>query len=287
MAGGGHCERFCTVRPGWSPSAALEAALAAALEVGQTAWPALALEEGAFLAHLATCIEPPDPAAIGRAHLADLYLACACAIGATRSSAIDAFAKTYLVDVPSYLSASRNANLADEVSQILLERFFVGGIGEPKILDYTGRGPLRGWIRVAAVRAALSIRRAEKSGDADDLDALVASVDPELDAVKLQYKDDFARALVDALEALGERERALLKLHYIDGVPVERLAKLYGVHRGSASRWLSTARDKVMEDTRTLLRERLKLTDSQFASVAALVQSQLDLSLRKLLRTSR
>ncbi len=285
MGVGGRGERFCAARPGWTPSAALEAALASAFDVARAARPDLAVDESAFLTYLAARVEPPDPNAIARVHVADVYLACACAAGDARSRAIDAFAKAYLVDVGAYLSASGNAGLADEVRQILLERFFVGGVAPPKILDYTGRGPLRGWVRVAAVRAALSIRRTEKSGDPDELDALVASVDPELDALKLQFKDDFRRALVDALDALGERERALLKLHYLDGVPVERLATIYGVHRGSASRWLSAAREAIMERTRALLRERLALTDSQFTSVAALVQSQLDLSLRQLLRT--
>ncbi len=257
------------------------------MDAATAAWPSIALGEDVFLDHLAARVAPPDPATLARAHVADLYLACACATAATRTPATTAFSKAYLDEIPTYLSASGNAELADEVRQILAERLLLGGAAAPKILDYTGSGPLRGWVRVAAVRAALTLRRAQKGGDPDALDGLVGAVDPELDAVKLHYKADFAQALVDALATLGERERALLKLHYLDGVPVDRLAKLYGVHRGSASRWLSDARDAILAETRALLRARLKLTDSQFASVAALVQSQLEVSLRQLLRPAR
>src|SRR5262249_33955698 len=112
------------------------------------------------------------------------------------------------------------------------------------------------------------------------LDPLVPPVDPELDALKLRYASDFNAALRDALAALPPRDRTFLKLHYVDGVPVEHIATAYNVHRVSASRWLSAARERVLEETTRLLRERKRLTESEFESLARLVQSRLDVSFR-------
>jgi RNA polymerase sigma-70 factor (ECF subfamily) len=160
----------------------------------------------------------------------------------------------------------------------------VGSEASPaKIGAYSGRGPLAGWVRVSAVRVAVSLRRAEHPAEApreDALDPLVPAVDPELDALKLRYAAAFNAALRDAFAALPPRDRTLLKLHYVDGVSVERLAVSYNAHRVSASRWLSAARARVLEETSRLLRGREKISESEFDSLARLVQSRLEVSLR-------
>ena len=263
-------------------SAALEQALDAAVAGGRAAWPEVSVSEDAFMRYLGARVDSADAvAAVSLLHGADLYLACACASG--DAAAIRSFSRAFLQDMDAYLSASGNRDLGDDVRQMLLERFFVGAGAAPKILGYSGRGPLAGWVRVAAVRTALSLRRTTKSTDGEPLDALASPVDVELDAMKIRFKPEFQRALSLALGTLSDRDRALLKLHYLDGVPVEHLARVYRVHRVSASRWLSLARQRVTLAARELLRQRLALTDSQFESVARLVQSQVDLSLRTVL----
>ena len=47
--------------------------------------------------------------------------------------------------------------------QRLRERLFVGSDGEPaRLASYSGRGPLGTWVRIAAIRLALNLRRSER-----------------------------------------------------------------------------------------------------------------------------
>jgi RNA polymerase sigma-70 factor (ECF subfamily) len=285
MATAPSIDAFREIHPEAAPSPALEDALARAFAAGRAAWTPIAVGEPAFARYLAERVgADEDPvAALDGLHTADLYLACACASGDAR--AVEVFMRRMLADVRSYLSPVGAADLAEDVRQILLERLFVGSEqAPPKIAAYSGQGQLAAWVRVSAVRTALSLRRGEHASEAppadDVLDPLLPAVDPELDALKLRYAAEFNAALRDAFAALPPRDRTLLKLHYVDGVPVERIAGAYNAHRVSASRWLSAARARVLEETSRLLRERRRLTESEFESLARLVRSQLDVSLR-------
>jgi RNA polymerase sigma-70 factor (ECF subfamily) len=278
-------EAFCAVHPGAEPSAELDRALARAFAEGEGAWPCVAVDPHDFARYLAERVDPGEPAvtALAGLHASDLYLTCACAAGS--AVAVDAFSKRLLSDLDRVLCGVGAAPIADDVRQILLERLFVGSAeSPPKLGTYSGRGPLSAWVRVAAVRIAVSLRRSEPSSAApspdETLDSLLPSVDPDLDALKLRYAEAFNAALKDAIAALPPRDRTLLKLHYVDGIPVERIARSYNAHRVSASRWLSAARARVLEETVRLVRERSRLTESELESVARLVRSQLEVSLR-------
>lgn len=259
--------------------------MARALAAGRAAWPGVPVDPVAFARHLAERVDPGADPAAALAALAgsDLYLACACAAGSP--GAVEAFTRRFCADLGPALHRVGASGSADDVRQILLERLFVGSAGSPpKIGAYSGRGPLAAWVRISAVRLAVSLQRGERpAGPAPDdqaLEALGPAVDPELDALKLRYAAEFNAALREAFAALSARDRTLLKLHYVDGVPVERIAGTYNAHRVSASRWLSAARARVLEETTRLLRARQRLTESEFQSLARLVQSQLDVSLR-------
>ena len=68
---------------------------------------------------------------------------------------------------------------------------------------------------------------------------------------------------------MPERQRAILRLCYVDGLQLVQLARLYGVHETTASRWVSRAATDVAEDTRKRLMARLALSPSSLDSVAA------------------
>lgn len=288
MATARSIDAFREVHPQAAPSPALESALARAFAAGRAAWAPIVIAEPDFARYLAARVgaNAEPAAAVDGLHGADLYLACACASGDPR--AVELFTKRLLADVRPYLVPVGAAELAEDVRQILLERLFVGTEdAPPKIAAYSGHGQLAAWVRVSAVRIALSLRRGERASEAppagEELDPLLPAVDPELDALKLRYAAEFNAALRDAFAALPPRDRALLKLHYVDGVPVERIASAYNAHRVSASRWLSAARARVLEETSRLLRERRRLSESEFESLTRLVRSQLDVSLRSAL----
>lgn len=254
---------------------------------GRARWPTLELASADFAAHVAA-LEEDDPQALNGE---DLYLACACTRGiAGAAEALDEL----LREVPawvSHLDASRA--FGDEVRQQLAEKLLVGKDGErPKIADYAGRGALAGWLRVAAVRTALNLRKKpdEKRRHWDPetvIAGLATAQTPEHEVLRNEHAHAFAAALREAVAALSHEDRVLLRMYFAGGQSTHRIAAVLGVSHTTASRRLATAREAVFADTRRLLSERLKLGSSEFASLARAVMSHLDVSLTSLLQEPR
>src|SRR5262249_23713275 len=160
---------------------------------------------------------------------ADLYLAFAC--GAGIPGALAAFESKYMARVPSLIARLDPAGrLADEVIQTLRVQILVPDArGRARILDYSGRGALIASLRVSAIRATLKLRRSQRRAGADgpSLPEVAGSLDPERDYLKLRYGPHYATALRAALDSLESPERLLLKLHYVDGLNIERIGALY------------------------------------------------------------
>jgi RNA polymerase sigma-70 factor (ECF subfamily) len=156
----------------------------------------------------------------------------------------------------------------------------------PRIAGYSGRGPLGAWVRVAALRTAIDlVRRREPTVDAQAVARAPApDVDPEAALLRARYQGEYETALRAALAMLTARDRSLLRMYFVDGLTVERIGVVYRVHRATVSRWIFAARSQLLDETYRLLGERLRLSASEFASLAALVQSRLDLSLSGILK---
>jgi RNA polymerase sigma-70 factor (ECF subfamily) len=252
------------------------------LQAGRAAWPEVAVEPDAFARFVEA--REPDAAQHASLHAADLYLACACAAG--DPAALSAFERAYLAQVEGFLRGVRaTADLVDEVRQVLREKLFLGE--RPRIEDYSGRGTLASWLRVAAVRAASNLRRSEGARDRVEAKAPAASpvpLDPELALVRARHAGEFERALRDAFAGLDERERNLLRLHFLDGLGIDGLAPVFGVHRATAARWLAAARTRLHDGVLALLEARLEIDARELESLARVVRSELEISLQSLLR---
>jgi len=176
----------------------------------------------------------------------------------------------------------------DEVSQTLRVRLLVAEPGAaPRIAAYSGRGPLGAWIRAAAIRVAIDLKRsAAPALPGDDLlgDLVSGEPDPALRHLKTLHRADFQAALKGALAALPDRQRAVLRLHYVDGLRLAEIGRLYRVHESTVSRWVTRAAEEVADQARRRLTERLSLSGSSLDSLARLVRSQLDLSIARILR---
>lgn len=268
--------------------AELAGALAAAHAAGAAAWPGVTVEAEPFAAYLteraAGRAEGDPVAGLAALPVADLYLAHA--VLTRRPGAVERFAAEVLpaVDAPlTHLGADPARR--DELRQVVLEAVVVGGARGPALAGYAGRSDLRGWLRSVAVRIALKAwsreRPAEPIEDWEELAEQLA--DPALAVLRDRYQDDVAVAFRDAVAALTPRQRTLLRLHHLDGLTVDELARVYAVHRATAARWVAAARDALFEETRVRLHARVGLEDSTFVSVVRLVQSQLVASLRRLL----
>src|SRR5262249_41683920 len=74
---------------------------------------------------------------------------------------------------------------------------------------------------------------------------------------KRVYRREFELAFREAVQSLSDRERILVRQHFLDGVSVNDLGRLYRVHRATAGRWLERARDALLAATRARLMARL------------------------------
>jgi RNA polymerase sigma-70 factor (ECF subfamily) len=84
-----------------------------------------------------------------------------------------------------------------------------------------------------------------------------------------------------AVARLPVKERALLRLHLVDGMSIDALGARYQVSRSTAARWLAAARDALRALTREELEARIGPAD--LASMAGFVHSHLELSTHGLL----
>ncbi len=246
----------------------------------QQAFPALAVSPAAFVAHLeghrpADC--PPE-AWLASVHAEDLYLAFACLAG-TRE-ALAAFDARFGGDIDRAL-ASLDRRGIDDAKQVLRQRLFTGAT--PKIATYSGRGPLRRWLRVVAGRILLEVVAARETlADDWETDALPeGSDDPELAYIKARYRSEYKAAFADALAAMPDRDRTVLAQYHIDSLTIDQLGALYRIHRVTASRWVIAAQTRLRQRVIEVLRERLGLASAELASVTRLVRSQLTMSLAR------
>lgn len=273
------------------PLDALEQRLHACHAAGRAAFPGIDVAPERLAAHLgALAAAVDDPADwLARLHADGLYLACACAGGQPRAIAI--FEERLLSQAPMWLGrlGLPPATLA-EVLQQVRARLFVGeGGAAPKIAEYSGEGPLGAWLRVVLQRTALSLLRRREDAPLDpqaaDEAALGAAPDPELDVIRARYRDEFAAAFRDALRAQSSETRNLLRLHFLDGLTIDKLAPLFQVHRATVARWLQTARESVLDETLRLLRARLNVPAAELQSLVRLLKSDLDVSLSGALKS--
>ncbi|HEY0251929.1 MAG TPA: sigma factor-like helix-turn-helix DNA-binding protein [Kofleriaceae bacterium] len=254
-----------------------------AFDTARAAWPGVALERAVFEAGLAS-----RASATETLHTTDIYLALAC--GAGDAAAVSAFDRHCGETIRGATAAAgANATERDDLAQVIRERLLVppANGGPVKILSYSGKGALVSWVRVVATREAarmLPIARREPVLREDDLAFLVAPDDsPELGYLKRLYRAEFKQAFQAAVEALPARDRLVLRQSVLDGLGIDALAKLHGVHRATCARWLEAARTEIQVTTQKLLIDKLDLSRDELASVIRLISSHLEVSLTRVL----
>ncbi len=270
----------------------LEERLGELLGAARVAWPDVALDDDTFLQHLAERLpeEGDAVAALGAVHGPDLFLACACLGGDPR--ALAAFDRHFLSEVASFLGrADALAGFTDEVKQALRTRLLLtDGDILPRIGRYNGRGPLGGWLRMVATRVAVDLRRERASEDSPIADAELlpsAAPDPELDYLKTRYRHELEEAFRATLAGLAARDSNILRLHFLDGLPAEAIGVMYKVSGRTVQRWLADLREQILARTRELLTEKLRVSTAELDSLMVLVQSQVQLNMRDILRKRR
>jgi RNA polymerase sigma-70 factor (ECF subfamily) len=271
-------------------AAGLERRLQAILQQAKAAWGgSFQCQPEAFVRYLAERIpEEQHPGeALERLHTSDLYLAFGCASAA--SGALEAFESHCDAPIMKVVRRLRvPEHQAEEVRQQLRERLFVPrGERPPVIRQYTGRGRLAEWVRIACLRAILKQRsRKHQEVPVEQqilADAPAAEPDPELRYLKETYRVEFKEAFREALASLSKRQRALLRMYFFEDKNVDKLGAAFKVHRSTAARWLAEARGALLARTRAALSHRMALADDEWNSVMGLIESRLDITFRSLI----
>lgn len=215
-------------------------------------------------------------------HGAELFLGLACAAGIANAHQI--LETHYIGDgVPRSLAHMGLPNVAlEEVAQAVRETLLVGE--EPRIGKVVGAGSLKGLINVMSVRLALNWVRDHGRHDAPVEPPPAQFSTPEIAHMKKRYRHELKGAFELAADQITSEDRALLRFHLVEGLSIDDVAAIYGIHRATAARRINRARDQLGAEARRVL-VRAGIHQEDYASVVDLVESQLDLSLTRVLRS--
>jgi RNA polymerase sigma-70 factor (ECF subfamily) len=271
-----------------APSLEVETHLEVLVDEARAAWPGIGVAPVVFVRYLGARLPPDvDPAAaLGQVHASDLYLACGLAAG--DRAALAAFETRFLGRVAAWVAAYQpTPAFVDEVRQLLRERLLVGVAGgPPKIVTYAGGGPLRSWLRVAAVRVAIDLRRqgvAAPLADAGSLELAAGTSDPELHLMRTRHRGAIEAAFRTTLAGLGRRERTLLRLFFLDGLTTAQIGAVFKVDASTVSRWIAAARRTILAETRRRLVSEGGVAEGELTSVLRLARTRLEVTIARYL----
>jgi RNA polymerase sigma-70 factor, ECF subfamily len=268
--------------PGAAPSPDLEEALEDLIRRAR-AWARRPVVSEVFIGWVAARLGTPDPAVIRAACAADLHLALACTAG--DRAALEDFEAALAAVRPAIASLGAAAADTDEVLQRLRVQMLVGE--RPGLLAYSGRGELRAWLRVVAVREAVRLLgergRSRAIDDTRLLEAMLPEIDAEREVISNELRSQFRAAFEEGIRAIAPLDRLVLRQHSVDDLSIDQIGALHGVHRATAARWIEHARVELALATERALQRRLSASAEDVRSLMRLVASRMDASIHRLL----
>jgi RNA polymerase sigma-70 factor (ECF subfamily) len=263
-----------------------EHVLSALHQQGVSAWPAIDVPLERFSAHLAL-VNPTEPTVEALAKLSGegLMLCVGCLEG--QPAALGIFESLYLAPLARVLGKLEGGSeVANDVLQRLRGQFLAPASGRSSFLSYSGAGALGVWLKVIGVREAQKMRRGGVQANTVGEDALSAmptpEADPELRFMKLQHRHQFKECFQQALGELEQRERSVLRMSLVEGLSIDDIGKVYDVHRATAARWLTSARETLVKKCREHLAARLRVAEGELDELMGNLQSNLSISLGQL-----
>lgn len=256
--------------------AVVDERLETAIAEARHRWPTVEVAPAVFVAWVAERV-PATAASLEQALdalcLPDLYLACACA--AADPKALAAFDVSFLAG---------DSRTSDDVKQRLRQKLFVRepGGAPPRIALFAGRGDLARWVRAAITRMTIDEARAAREIPTEDALMDAIGIDPnhgpELAHLKQDARATLQAAFREAVATLSDRERTLLLQHYIDGVGLVALGKLFELAPSNISRTLAKARLRLVSQIRRSLLRHKQIHGDELDSLVDLVRSQLSVT---------
>ncbi len=269
-----------------SDTSTLEADLASVLTSCLAEHPGLGDHSIAFAEVLATRVTdtPVDFSSIA---LTDLYLCIATLAGDTAALVVfEGELKTALMRVGARFRLSDDQR--DELAQELLERLLLPTADrQARLAEFSGKGSLVRWLQAVATRTQLNRMRGKKRevlpGDDSILEALAAPSIPGMELNKGRFRSALKAALGTALASLEDQDKLLLRMAYVEGVRLEGLGRALDVSRATAHRRLTRAREALALGVEKSMSEELSIPRDKLSSIRRLVQSQVSVSIGRLL----
>ena len=193
-------------------------------------------------------------------HLADLALACACAMG--REDAWDHFVREFRPGMYRAADAMDPAGGARDIAQALYAELFglkeKDGIRQSVFRYFHGRSSLATWLRSLISQRFIDRHRETRRLDplpdenaAAPLRAAPASIDPD----RARFVGAMRAVLAAAIAALAPRDRLRLACYYAQEMTLAQIGTLTREHEATVSRQLAKTRKAVREDVERRLRE--------------------------------
>jgi len=260
----------------------MEQAIKQAYVLGGQRWPAITrLPWDRFVEHVRRL---GVSAAALDTHGSDLYLALACGLG--DGAGMRHLTTAYFSSLERHLArAGFSREDAEESLQQMLVHLCTGE--SPRILGYAGRASLLAWLRVAAMRHALDEVKRPQAVNSQDNDELLAMIvdggeSPERKTMVAAIQPAVQSALVDAMGILSSRDRTLLHMFFSEGMNIEEIGQIYGIHRATVARQLKEIRERMLAHVRAKVETTLGANPEDVDSLVYAVRSQIQISLWRL-----
>jgi RNA polymerase sigma-70 factor, ECF subfamily len=207
-------------------------------------------------------------------HVADLALACACALG--REAAWDHFVLEHRPVLYRAADALDSSGSARELADSLYADLYgiaTGGADRRSLFRYYhGRSSLATWLRaVLAQRHVDAFRSRRRIEPLPEEDSAVTGVAPEAkDPDRLRLVRLVLRALETAIDRLAAKDRLRLRSYYVMQLTLAQIGRITSEHEATVSRRLSRTRHELRQAVERQLRERLQLSEEQISRAVEL-----------------
>lgn len=261
-------EGLASPGPAWPVEPALLARLyerSGAARFGLSAPDLAAILEDVCARCLRTSAPADVRALLESLRIEELVLARACAAG--NDSAWDLFftryrARLYDAGVAIARDESAGHELAGSLyADLYGARVDTDGRRVSKLLSYSGRGSLDGWLRALlaqeyvnryrAGRRTVSLEAMEQAGRQF---ASTPAADPAVAPEAGLAREALEAATGETLRELPAEDRLILAAYYLDGATLARIGRMLGVHESTISRRL----DRAVAGLRKRLLDRLR-----------------------------
>lgn len=273
-------------------SRALPPWLADVMAECEATWPGLSVAPSEFAEFLLHRIGGKSSgSALKSLRVTDVYLAFAC--GRQDPQALAAFDRSVMPQLEKTMArlGPSGWQQGDAAQLLRIKLFTAQGSEPPAVMSYSGSGSLVHWARAVATRMLLDLKRKDDKADplTDSLEQRLRAQVPGADeqTIAAELGPLVQASLKRALKALSAEQRAVLKLHFVDGLSFEQIGRLQRVHRATALRRVSAAHEACFDFVRDELAATLHLKPWQLQSLINAARSHIEVSLSPLLSKSK